>query len=113
MPEIISKQRFESERARFFETFLYLEEKLQNSKNSKNNISDIDISEELEKWRKLKKNFERMKKCYSAKKVLTIKTLRFFEKYQLSFKEEKRAVIVRCIELLKKLLWHKKLNRMD
>lgn len=54
-----------------------------------------------------------MKKCYSARKILTIKTLRFFEKYKLLFKEEQRALIVRCIELLKKVLWHKKLNKMD
>lgn len=101
MPEIISQQRFESERQRYFETYLYLEENLKNNE------------EECKKWKKLQKNFQRMEKCYSAKKVLTIKTLRFFEKYQLTFKEEQRALIVRCIELLKKLLWHKKLNRLD
>ena len=103
MPEIISKQRFESERERFYSQYNFLLEKLETKQET----------EEKKKWQKLGKNFERMKKCYSAKKVLTIKTLRFFEKYQLSFKEEQRAVIVRCIELLKKLLWHKKLNRMD
>ena len=107
MPEIISKQRFESERERFYSQYNCLLEKLKNSDNKAENI------DEVQKWKKLGKNFERMKKCYSAKKVLTIKTVRFFEKYQLSFKEEQRAVIVRCIELLKKLLWHKKLNRMD
>jgi len=103
LPEIISKQRFESERERFYSQYNFLLEKLETKQET----------EEKKKWQKLGKNFERMKKCYSAKKVLTIKTLRFFEKYQLSFKEEQRAVIVRCIELLKKLLWHKKLNRMD
>ena len=71
------------------------------------------ISKRKKKWEKLGKNFERMKKCYSARKILTIKTLRFFEKYKLLFKEEQRALIVRCIELLKKVLWHKKLNKMD
>ena len=110
MPEIISKQRFESERQRYFETYLYLEEKLKNNISEKNNENAL---EDMKKWKKLQKNFERMAKCYSAKKVLTIKTLRFFEKYQLNFKEEQRALIVRCIELLKKLLWHKKLNRLD
>ncbi|HID92415.1 TPA: hypothetical protein EYG96_00590 [Candidatus Gracilibacteria bacterium] len=100
MPVIISQQRFESERERFFSQYEFLLEKTEDA-------------EEKKKWKKLGKNFERMKKCYSAKKVLTIKTLRFFEKYQLSFKEGQRAIIVRCIELLKKLLWHKKLNKID
>ena len=97
MPLIISKDRFESQRQQMTDRYFDLSEKHQD-----------DL-----RWKKLARNFKRMEKCYSAKKVLTIKTLRFFEKYQMIFKEEQRALIVRVIELLRKLLWHKKLNRED
>ena len=97
MPVILPKDRFESQRQLLTDRYIDLSKKYSNDK----------------RWKKLARNFKRMEKCYSAKKVLTIKTVRFFEKYQMIFKEEQRALIVRAIELLQKLLWHKKLNRED
>jgi len=97
MPVILPKDRFESQRQLLTNRYFDLSKKYPDD----------------ERWKKLARNFKRMEKCYSAKKVLTIKTVRFFEKYQMIFKEEQRALIVRVIELLQKLLWHKKLNRED
>lgn len=97
MPNILPVERYESERGRLYERYKALKEKFPQD----------------DRWGKIEKNFKRMEKCYSAKKVLSIKTLRFFEKYQLVFQEEQRALITQSIELLQKLLWHKKLNRED
>lgn len=97
MPVILSEHRFISERKRLWMRYKTLQDK---------NPTD-------ERWNKMEKNFIRMERCYTSKKVLSIKTLRFFEKYQKVFQEEQRSVITQSIELMKKVLWQKKLNRED
>lgn len=97
MSVILSEERFTSERKRLWMRYKILQEKTPTD----------------ERWNKMEKNFLRMERCYRSKKVLSIKTLRFFEKYQRVFQEEQRSVITHSIELMKKLLWQKKLNRED
>lgn len=95
MSNILPQDRFISETNRIEERYMYLCKEFP----------------EDERWKKMKRNIDRMKKCYNANKMMTIKTLRAFEKYQMLFREEQRACIVQAVELLKKLLWHKKINR--
>ncbi len=95
MPEIISEQRFLSEYSRLCDRYDRLSEN-----------PDHD-----ERWEKLGKLLEKTKKCYGANRILVAKILRKFEKYQMLFKEEERAFVVQSVELIKKVLWQKKLNK--
>lgn len=95
MPEIISETRFISEYERLCVKYRDL---------SENPNHD-------ERWQKLGRVLEKMKKCYKTNRIFVAKVLGHFEKYQMLFKEEERAFVVQCVELLKKVLWQKKLNK--
>lgn len=97
MPTIISEIRFTSEYQRICDRYTMLSER----------------TEHDDRWKKLGRSIEKMKKCYRANKLLVAKILGGIEKYQMLFKEEERALVVQCIELLKKVLWEKKLNKKD
>lgn len=95
MPEIISESRFSSEYERLLVRYEGL---LENSYNDERLI-------------RLGRIFEKMKKSYKANKNFVAKILGNFEKHQPLFKERERAFVVQCIELLKKVLWQKKINK--
>lgn len=66
------------------------------------------------------KNFKRilritkgLKALYGRDKVYAVRQLNYLEKAQVSFSEEQHALIVQMIEVLQKLILHKKLNRHD
>ena len=52
-----------------------------------------------------------LKTLYQRDKVYAVKQLNYLEKGIVSFTEERRALLVQVIELLQKLILHKKLNK--
>jgi len=63
--------------------------------------------------KKLGRVYRQMKSLYFRDKVYAIKHLNFLEKMQVVFSEEKRALVVQTVEILEKLILHKKLNREE
>jgi len=63
------------------------------------------------RWKKVGRLIKIMKQVYHRDKVYAVKYMNLLEKYQPSFQEEKRALIVRSIDLMQKVILHKKLNR--
>jgi hypothetical protein len=61
--------------------------------------------------KKLGRVYRQMKSLYFRDKVYAIKHLNFLEKMQVVFSEERKALVVRTIEILQKLILHKKLNK--
>lgn len=97
MVVIISEERFLSQSRRFLEQYLYLKEKFP----------------EDAKFKKIKRAISPLKKLYRRDKVYAVKQLNYLEKYQIFFTEERRALVIQVIELLQKLILHKKLNRSE
>lgn len=94
MPEIISEVRFKSLYDQLWEKYLELVEKFPEDKN----------------FKKLGRIIKLSKQAYRRDSVYAVKYLNNFEHVQLSYQEERRALIVRYIELMQKVILHKKLN---
>ncbi len=94
MPVIITKERFRS---------LY-EALLEHYKTLKA-TDKTDL-----KWRKIGNTIRRMKQVMARDKVYAVKYLNILEGAQPQFRNEKRALVVKCLELLQKVILHKKLN---
>ena len=62
-------------------------------------------------FKKLSRVYRQMKSLYFRDKVYAVKHLNFLEKMQVFFSEEKRALVVQTVEILEKLILHKKLNK--
>jgi hypothetical protein len=102
MPNIISLQRFTSEYLRIKERYFFLLEKI--SEKEEMNPDD-------KRFKKIGRIIRRMESSYERNKMFSIKNLNSLERYQMMFSNEQHAVIVQAIELLEKVILHKKLNR--
>lgn len=100
---ILSPERFKSTYCSIKERYVLLLEKSESS----------TMKDELEKkrFKKVQKIVVRMKSAYARPKMYAIKNLNALEKYQVLFQDEERAVIVQMVELMEKVILHKKLNR--
>ena len=94
MPTIITPERFNSLYQDIWERYLVLREKFPDDKN-------------LKKFRRL---FRLMKGAYDRDKVYAVKYLNTLERIQISFTEERRALIVRAVELMQKVILQKKVG---
>ena len=94
MPLIISEEQFRSRYRLIREKFLELKK--------------IDLEDKY--WKKIGRIITQMRGAYRRDKVYAVKYLNHLERYQPSFREEKRALIVKSIELMQKVILHKKLN---
>lgn len=95
MAHIISAQRYQSQIKQAEEKYKLLTKK----------------EEEDKKWKKLRGRMKKLRSLYHKDKVYAVKQLNFFEQSQILFQNEKRALIVFIVELLQKLILHKKLNK--
>jgi hypothetical protein len=95
MTTIITEERFLSQARKYSEQFLYLKAKFPEDKS----------------FKKLNRVIRSFKGLYGREKVYAVKQLNFLENVQISFSEERRALVVQMIELLQKLILHKKLNK--
>ena len=95
MSVIITEERFLSQARKFVEQALYLKAKFPEDKNFK---KVVRVSKSL-------------KSLYGRDKVYAVRQLNYLEKAQIAFSEERRALIVQMVELLQKLILHKKLNK--
>ncbi len=95
MANIISEERFLSQARKVKEQFLALREKFPEDRN----------------FKKLNRVVRSFKGLYGRDKVYAVKQLNYLETVQVSFSEERRALVVQMIELLQKLILHKKLNK--
>lgn len=95
MVTIITEERFLSQARKHTEQFLYLKEKFPEDKS----------------FKKIGRIARTLKSLYGRDKVYAVRQLNYLEKAQASFSEEQHALIVQLIELLQKLILHKKLNR--
>ncbi|MEI7511530.1 MAG: hypothetical protein WCJ84_05210 [Candidatus Peregrinibacteria bacterium] len=66
---------------------------------------------ENERFLRMGKNFKRLQNAYSRHPFFVVRQMRAIEKYHLVFQGEQRSVMIEMVELLKKLLWEKKLSR--
>lgn len=94
MPEIISEVRFKSLSDQLWEKYLELLEKFP---------EDV-------KFKKLGRIIKLSKQAYRRDSVYAVKYLNHFETVLISYSEERRALIVRYIELMQKVILHKKIN---
>lgn len=97
MPTIITQEQYQKQTQILWEKCTELQKK---------------YPEDL-RLKKMGRNIKRISKAYGAHKNFASKYLNIFEKYRHFFREERGALIVKCIELLQKLILHKKLNRED
>ena len=97
MPVIISEERYLSQSRRCWEQYLVLGEKFPNDKN----------------FKKLARIIRPLKNLYHRDKVYAVRSLNYLENCQLAFSEERRALVVQVIELLQKLILHKKLQKPE
>ena len=95
MVMIISEERYLSLVRKHTEQYLYLKEKFPNDKD----------------WKKVKRVLSTLKGLYGRDKVYAVKQMNLLEDRQILFSEERRALIVQLVELLQKLILHKKLQR--
>jgi glucose-6-phosphate 1-dehydrogenase len=95
MTTIITEERFLSQARKFKEQFLYLQAKFPDDKS----------------FKKLNRVIRSFKGLYGRDKVYAVKQLNYLETVQIGFSEERRALVVHMIELLQKLILHKKLNK--
>lgn len=102
MPNIISLQRFISEYTRIKDRYDFLLDRFNDEEK---------ISMDYRRFKKVGRIMLRMKESYTRKKMFSIKNLNSLEKYQMMFSNEEHAVIVQAIELLEKVILHKKLNK--
>lgn len=105
---ILTKERYDSEKDKIIEKYLELL-----SEVKKENLLNDEENNNYKNWLKLKNTFLKMKKCYSMKKTFVMSTIKIFRLKKLIFQNEYRALVVRSINLLEKLLWHKKINKLD
>lgn len=95
MVNIISEERYQSQSRKFLEQYKYLKQKFPE-----------DIY-----FKKIGRIVRGLKGLYGRDKVYAVRQLNYAEKGLIAFSEERRALIVQVIELLQKLILHKKLNR--
>ena len=91
---VISKERYISQVKGFQEAYLVLREKFPEDEN----------------FRNLKPVIMNLKKLYPKDKVYAVKQMNYLEKHQVTFVEERRALIVKIVGVLQKLILHKKLQ---
>lgn len=94
MPVIISEERFKSLYDQLWEKYLELAEKFP----------------EDQKFKKLGRMIKLSKQAYRRDSVYAVKYLNHFEQVLVSYNEERRALIVRFIELMQKVILHKKIG---
>lgn len=63
------------------------------------------------RFKKMGQVLVRMKSAQAREKIYAIKYLNSLEKYQPIFRDEERALVVKSVELLEKVILHKKLNK--
>jgi len=97
MPTIITEERFLSRARDLTERYKALKEKFPQDDN----------------WRKLNRVIRTLKHLYPKDKVYAVKQLNYLERVQITFTEERHALIVQTIELLQKLILHKKLQKPE
>jgi uncharacterized membrane protein YbaN (DUF454 family) len=97
MVKILTEERFRSHVKQAMESFKKLKDKFPEDDN----------------FRKISRVYRQMKSLYFRDKVYAVKHLNYLEKYQSSFTEERRALIVQTIEILQKLILHKKLIKEE
>jgi len=95
MTIIISEERYRSQNRKFLAQYLYLKEKFPEDKH----------------FKRMGRIVRALKTLYQRDKVYAVKQLNYLEKGIVSFTEERRALLVQVIELLQKLILHKKLNK--
>jgi uncharacterized membrane protein YbaN (DUF454 family) len=95
MVKILTEERFQSQIKEARESFRRLRDKFPEDDN----------------FRKISRVFRQIKSLYFRDKVYAVKHLNFLEKIQVVFSEERKALVVRTIEILQKLILHKKLNK--
>ncbi len=119
MANIISKEQFKSRYLSIKERYLqvleksnkrFQEERIQKRNNARF-LSDLEENPEKNRFQKVGRILIRMKDAHARPKMHSIKYLNSLEKYQMMFKDEERAVIVQMVELMEKVILHKKLNR--
>ena len=92
---ILSEERYLSQARKHTEQYDYLREKFPTDKN----------------FKKVSRVIRSLKHLYAKDKVYAVKQLNYLEMVQVTFSEERRALIVQLIELLQKLILHKKLTK--
>ncbi|NCP67494.1 hypothetical protein GW756_02330 [bacterium] len=95
MANIISEERFLSQARKAKEQYLFLREKFPDDKD----------------FKRLNRVIRAFHGLYGRDKVYAVKQLNYLENVQISFQEERRALVVQMIELLQKLILHKKLSK--
>lgn len=103
MVNIISDEQFKSRylaiKERYTQILKISEKNFQHEQSEKN------------RFKKVARIVERMKSAKARPKMYAIKCLNSLEKYQMMFQNEERAIIVQMVELMEKVILHKKLNR--
>ncbi|PID70104.1 hypothetical protein CSB37_03790 [bacterium DOLZORAL124_38_8] len=95
MAEIITFEQYKGRCKRLIESYQLLKKKFP---------EDV-------KFKKMNRVFRLMRSLYGRDKIYAVNHLNYLEHHQVYFDEERRALIVQGIELLKKLILHKKLNK--
>jgi hypothetical protein len=70
----------------------------------------LDKFPDDKKWKKMRRLLKLMKSSYGRDKVYAVKYLHNLERIQPGLTEERRAFIVRAIELMKKVILQKKVE---
>ena len=97
MTLIISEERFISQTQRVRHFYKELLVKYPN---------DVDL-------KKLSRVYRQMKSLYFRDKIYVVKHLNFLEKIQVAFTEERHSLVVQTVEIMQKLILHKKLNKAE
>ncbi len=63
------------------------------------------------RWRRFGRLVQRLRRAYRVEKLYAVKYLNELQIQQRSFRGAKNALIVRAIELMQRVILHKKLNR--
>lgn len=63
---------------------------------------------EDKQWKKMRRLFKLMKSSYGRDKVYAVKYLNTLQRIQVGLAEERRALIVKAIELMQKVILQKK-----
>ena len=100
MTEIISFERFKSQYKNILEKYKIL---LAKDKEK----GEVDIN-----FKKIGRIIKNIRSIYGRDKVYAVRYLNYLEKYQCMFSEEKRALIVKAVELCQKVILHKKLRKV-
>lgn len=91
---ILSPERFKSLYTAIWQQYLALSEKFPDDKQ----------------WKKMRRLFKLIKSSYGRDKVYAVKYLNTLERIQVGLTEERRALIVRAIELMQKVILQKKIE---